>query len=186
MNVSTDLYGRQAKLIIRIILLVDGYIGIGSNLGQPDFEVRRAISYLPTQGIRIIHCSSLYQTEPLDTTENDWFINAVALVTFNGKPRDLLHMCLEMETSRGRKRKFNNAPRALDLDILLLGDLVQSDKDLTIPHPRMHERRFVLEPMVQIAPNVTHPVLGETMQILLERCLDNSEVAKLQQDILVL
>ena len=186
MNVSTDLYGRQAKLIIRIILLVDGYIGIGSNLGQPDFEVRRAISYLPTQGIRIIHCSSLYQTEPLDTTENDWFINAVALVTFHGNPLDLLHMCLEMETSRGRNRKFKNAPRALDLDILLIGDLVQSDKDLTIPHPRMHERRFVLEPMVQIAPNVTHPVLGETMQILLERCLDNSEVAKLQQDILVL
>ena len=100
--------------------------------------------------------------------------------------RDSLHMCLEMETSRGRNRKFKNAPRALDLDILLLGDLVQSDKDLTIPHPRMHERRFVLEPMVQIAPTVTHPVLGETMQILLERCLDNSKVAKLQQDILVL
>lgn len=159
---------------------MDGYIGLGSNLGQPVAELRRAVSELPARGIEVPVCSSLYRTEPVDTSDPRWFVNAVALVRFDGTPHELLSVCRRVEADHGRKRRERNAPRTLDIDILLLGERILSTPELTVPHPRLHQRRFVLEPLVEIAPEVVHPVLAKTARELLRECPDRSAVERLE------
>jgi 2-amino-4-hydroxy-6-hydroxymethyldihydropteridine diphosphokinase len=160
---------------------VDGYIGLGSNLGDPIAELRGAVTELESRGVELRLCSSLYRTEPVDALEQAWFVNAVAEIRFGGQPDELLQICLHVETARGRERIRRNEPRILDLDVLLLGDIVLESDVLTIPHPRLHERRFVLEPMVQIAPDVIHPGLRKTMRDLLAECADESRVVRLEE-----
>lgn len=159
---------------------MDGYIGLGSNLGDPVAELRRAVSELLARGVEVSGHSSLYQTEPVGTSDPKWFVNAVAAVRFDGTPNELLRLCHRVELVQGRERHERNAPRTLDLDILLLGTRVLSTPDLTVPHPRLHQRRFVLEPMVEIAPDAFHPVLGKTMRELLQDCSDRSKVERLE------
>jgi len=160
---------------------VDGYIGLGSNLGDPIAELRGAVSELESRGVELRARSSLYRTEPVDAPEQAWFVNAVAEIRFEGRPDELLQICLNVETARGRERTRRNQPRILDLDVLLLGDIVVASDELTLPHPRLHERRFVLEPMVQIAPDAIHPGLRKTMRNLLEECVDESQVVRLEE-----
>ena len=160
--------------------VVDGYIGLGSNLGDPVAELRGAVSELESRGVEVKTRSSLYRTEPVDAPNQAWYINAVAAIGFGGEPNELLEICLSVEAARGRERTARNEPRILDLDILLLEDVVLASEGLTIPHPRLHQRRFVLEPMVEIAPDTVHPGLRKTMAELLNECSDKSRVVRLE------
>jgi len=160
---------------------VDAYLGLGSNLGDPVAELRRALERLTRHGVVVTRTSSLYRTEPVDSVAPEWYVNAAAAVTFDGPATDLLGVCLHVESLAGRERPYVNAPRTLDLDILLASDLVIATPDLTVPHPRMHERRFVLEPLTEIAPAAVHPVLKRSISELLDECADVSRVEKIDE-----
>lgn len=159
---------------------MDGYIGLGSNLGDPVSELRAGTAGLVDRGVTIERRSSLYRTEPVDSENEAWFINAVLAVRFAGSAFELLDLCRDVESARGRKRGVRNGPRTLDLDLLLFGDLLVASRELTIPHPRLHLRRFVLVPIVEIAPSAIHPVKKRTMQELLAACGDTSSVLRLE------
>jgi 2-amino-4-hydroxy-6-hydroxymethyldihydropteridine diphosphokinase len=155
------------------------FLGLGSNEGDPLRQVESALSQLPERGVPLVRVSSLYRTEPVGGAPQDWYVNAVAEVGFEGEPIDLLRVCRSIESLHGRKRSGKNAPRTLDLDILLFGGLILYSRELTIPHPRLGERRFVLVPLVEIAPDVEDPISGLTMRELLSRCPDESAVLPL-------
>ena len=158
---------------------VDAFLGLGSNLGTPSVQIARALSELETRSVEVRRSSSLYSTAPVGGPPQPWFVNAVAAVRFEGAPLDLLRVCRGIEALHGRERGVLNGPRTLDLDILLFDDLVMSTQELEIPHPRLAERRFVLVPLVEIAPELRHPVSGFTMRELLARCPDASVVVPL-------
>jgi 2-amino-4-hydroxy-6-hydroxymethyldihydropteridine diphosphokinase len=151
------------------------YISAGSNLGDRRANLDYALESLK-QGGSIIKVSSYFETEPVGLLDQPWFLNlAVELETLL-QPSELLLLCQSIEASRGRIRTIPNAPRILDLDILLWGDSVIGDENLIIPHPRLSERRFVLVPLAQIAPDILHPVLRKSIRSLLEVCTDTAEV----------
>lgn len=144
------------------------YIGIGSNLGDKISNCRCAIeqmSQLP--GSQVSACSSLFKTEPEGVTEQDWYINCVSQLTTVLSPFQLIKALLSIEHAMGRRRRRRWEARIIDLDILLFGQEVIRSRDLVIPHPLLHERRFVLEPLAQLAPEFIHPVLKVTIRHLL-------------------
>ncbi len=147
---------------------VIAYIGLGSNIGDKTVNCQTAVECLAEAG-RIIGVSSFYYTEPVGYKEQEDFINAVAILETNRSPAELLSICHAIEDRLGRRRTVRWGPRTVDLDILLYGDLVVNRPDLVIPHPLMAVRRFVLAPLVEIAPAAMHPVLNKTMiQLLIE------------------
>jgi 2-amino-4-hydroxy-6-hydroxymethyldihydropteridine diphosphokinase len=148
------------------------YIGLGSNLAEPRSQVERAlreIDSLPRS--RVVARSSLYRSAPLGYAAQPDFVNAAAAVQTELGARELLRELQELETAHQRTRAFANAPRTLDLDLLLFGDERVADAGLVVPHPRMHERAFVLQPLVEIAPAIDIPGHGSA-QACLERCRD--------------
>lgn len=148
------------------------YVGIGANLGEAEMQVKKALAIVARlDSTRLLRASSLYRTAPLGLLEQPDFVNAVAEIDTALSPRELLARLHEIESGFGRSRSFPNAPRTLDLDLLLYGAEVAEEPGLTIPHPRMHERAFVLAPLVEIAPGVAVPGLGRASD-LLERCRD--------------
>lgn len=143
------------------------YIGLGSNMADPVAQVRRALdelAYLPS--IRLLAFSSLYRSAPWGCLDQPDFINAVARIETDLTPLRLLKALLEIEHCHGRVREYRNGPRTLDLDILIYDDLQYSDIDLTLPHPRMHQRAFVLQPLVDIAPDCHIPGRGAVAELL--------------------
>ncbi|MDR3717183.1 MAG: 2-amino-4-hydroxy-6-hydroxymethyldihydropteridine diphosphokinase [Bryobacteraceae bacterium] len=134
--------------------------------------------------IKLLAVSSLYRTEPVGYLDQDWFLNAVARIETRLSPREFLTRLLAIERDLGRVRTVRNGPRTIDLDILLWGDLVLREDDLVIPHPRLQERLFVLEPLAEIAPGVCHPVLGigigECRARLAARCTEAPGVFRTQ------
>lgn len=170
--------GRSAALYNRRVAPRVGYLGLGSNLGEPLEQLRAAVRELRGRSVSVRRLSSVYRTEPVDAPGSPWFLNAVAAVAFEGEPLDLLRVCREVERERGRTRPARNAPRFLDLDLLLVGDEIVRSSELTLPHPRLSKRRFVLVPMVEIAPDTVEPTSGLTMRELLARCEDPSEVIR--------
>lgn len=156
---------------------VIAYIGIGSNVGDKAANCLQAIEYLAEAG-RIIDVSSLYYTEPVGFKAQEDFINAVVALETDLPPDELLAVCHAIEERLGRRRTVRWGPRAIDLDILLYGDLVMNRPDLDIPHPLMVARKFVLAPLVEIAPDAVHPVLNKTTSQLLGELRDAHTVLK--------
>lgn len=151
---------------------ISAFIGLGANLGRPEDQVRRAIAALAElPGTRLVAASSLYRSAPVGVGEQPDFVNAVVRVQTGLAARALLDELLAIEARFGRERKFPGAPRTLDLDLLLYGDRVIEEAGLVVPHPRMHERAFVLAPLVEIAPDAVIPGRGRAAE-LLARCKD--------------
>jgi 2-amino-4-hydroxy-6-hydroxymethyldihydropteridine diphosphokinase len=154
------------------------FIGLGANLGEPQTQVRRGIEALrDLPHTRLVSASSLYRSAPMGYKNQPDFVNAVAEIETSLAPRKLLEELLAIETRFGRARTFPDAPRTLDLDLLLYGDRIIAEPGLTVPHPRMHERAFVLAPLAEIAPDAVVPVKG-AVAALLAGCKGQS-VAKL-------
>lgn len=140
---------------------VRAFVALGSNLDDPAAQVSHAFGELGAlPGTRLIAHSSLYRSAPWGYADQPDFINAVAEIETRLDPRQLLEMLLEIEHRRGRVREFLNAPRVLDLDLLMYNGLIHHEHGLTLPHPRMHERAFVLQPLTEIAPDCVIPGLG--------------------------
>jgi len=148
------------------------YIGLGSNLAEPQSQVESALGELDAlPRTRVVARSSLYRTAPLGFAPQPDFVNAVAAVETSLGAHELLHALQTLEAAHQRRRSFPNAPRTLDLDLLLFGDERIADAELVVPHPRMHERAFVLAPLAEIAPSGVIAGRGPTLQ-LLQRCRD--------------
>jgi len=154
------------------------FVALGANLDGPVAQVAAALSELAAlPQTRLVKCSSLYRCAPVGYREQPDFINAVAQLETALAPRALLDALLAIEHNHGRVRDFRNAPRTLDLDLLLYGDLQYHEPGLTLPHPCMHERAFVLVPLAEIAPAVRIPGHGRTAEVL--NNIDTGGVAKL-------
>jgi 2-amino-4-hydroxy-6-hydroxymethyldihydropteridine diphosphokinase len=151
-------------------------MSIGSNLGDRVANLEHGVAALGKMELNLGKVSPLYRTEPVGFQTQPWFINIALALETSLHPMELLERCLEIEHSLGRVRTFRAAPRTMDLDILLFGSLVIDRPGLQIPHPRMTERRFVLEPLARIAPDAVHPILGKTIRSLLAVCPDTSAV----------
>jgi len=155
--------------------MATAYIGLGSNLGDRMATLRTAIERFESLG-RVTSVSSLYKTEPVGYLEQPSFLNAVIALETALTPADLLHALLGIERDLGRARSFPNAPRTLDLDLLLVDNVILDTPELTLPHPRQHGRAFVLVPLAEIAPQVVHTGFGKTMQELLRALPDQGGV----------
>jgi 2-amino-4-hydroxy-6-hydroxymethyldihydropteridine diphosphokinase len=157
------------------------FIGIGGNLGDAREVCLRAIEALrQCREIDVEATSSLYRSKPVGPVEQDWFINGVAQCRSRLEPEALLGTLMDIEAQFGRKREVRWGPRTLDLDLLAFGDRIMVLPNLRIPHPRLHERLFVLVPLAEIAPGWVHPELRMTAQDLLKRL----DVAATGQEIL--
>ena len=154
--------------------LYRAYIALGSNLAQPEAQIIQAFDALAQlPDTRLITRSSLYRSAPVGYADQPDFINAVARVETQLSPHDLLQSLLGIEQTFGRVREFRNAPRTLDLDLLLYDDIQFHETGLTLPHPRMHERAFVLMPLVEIDPTCVIPGRGQASDWLAQ-CDDQS------------
>ena len=132
-----------------------------------------------SEGIKVLRRSSLYHTEPVGLEDQPWFVNCAVEIRTSLRPRPLLETLKKIERDMGRTETAKWGPRLIDLDILLYGQEIISEEGLAIPHPQMHERRFVLQPLFEIAPYEIHPVYGISIKGLLDRLDDQKDVIKL-------
>jgi 2-amino-4-hydroxy-6-hydroxymethyldihydropteridine diphosphokinase len=156
------------------------YLSLGSNIGDREQHLRDAIGRLQDKR-RLVSGSSFYETAPVDFTDQAWFLNCAIALETTETPEQLMEAILQIEQQMGRQRVQSKGPRLIDIDILLFEDRVHESDALTIPHPAMHQRRFVLQPLAEIAPEVRHPVLQETIAKLLAELPAGQSVRKLQR-----
>jgi 2-amino-4-hydroxy-6-hydroxymethyldihydropteridine diphosphokinase len=153
------------------------YLSLGSNLGDRAANLRFAIARLRDLG-EVVAVSSFYETEPIEVVAQPWFLNCAVKFNSEKTAEQLLAGILQLEQAMGRQRKRHKGPRIIDIDILLFGDSITETPELTIPHPAMHQRRFVLEPLAEIAPGLRHPRLKRTIAELREELATGQAVKK--------
>jgi 2-amino-4-hydroxy-6-hydroxymethyldihydropteridine diphosphokinase len=146
------------------------YLSLGSNVGDREAHLRDALARLGAAG-RVAAVSSFYETEPVEFTNQPWFLNCAVALETSQTPRQLMTTILRIEEEMGRRRMQKKGPRSIDIDILLFQigeteDVIIDSPELAIPHPAMHQRRFVLEPLAEIAPDAVHPVVKKTISEL--------------------
>ncbi|MEM0492928.1 MAG: 2-amino-4-hydroxy-6-hydroxymethyldihydropteridine diphosphokinase [Candidatus Thermoplasmatota archaeon] len=151
------------------------YLSLGSNIGDKEGNIEKAIQLLSSIG-RIIKTSDLYLTEPVDYKKQDWFLNCIIALETDYDPHKLLEEIGSIESQMGRVRMIRYGPRVIDIDILFYDDRIVEDERLTIPHPRLHKRGFILRGMVDVNPDLMHPLLGKTVRELYKECEDKSMV----------
>lgn len=152
------------------------YVSLGSNVGDRAKVLVGALEAMNAAGIRVLQRSSFYETQPMDAPEQPWFLNAVAEAETFLPAHQLLAELAAIEQAFGRERAIFRGPRTLDLDLLLYGASIIHTDQLEVPHPRMAMRRFVLIPLVEVAPDLEHPVLHKSMAELLAETADRCEV----------
>lgn len=158
---------------------VRAYVGLGSNVGDRAGYLLRAVRGMLDAGLRVVRLSSVYETAPVDYIAQPPFFNMVAeLGGALPSPEQLLARLLRIEYALGRRREIPRGPRTVDLDLLLYGDVQSATDFLTLPHPRLHLRRFVLVPLVELEPRATHPTLQKTYAELLAACSDDASSVK--------
>jgi 2-amino-4-hydroxy-6-hydroxymethyldihydropteridine diphosphokinase len=159
------------------------YLSLGSNIGNRGANLRDAILRLQTRG-RLVSISSFYETEPVEFTDQAWFLNCAVALETSDTAAQLMAAILHIEEEMGRQRIRRKGPRNIDIDILLFeettGGEILDSPELTLPHPAMHQRRFVLQPLAEIAPGMQHPVLKKTVQQLLDALPAGQSVRKYQ------
>ncbi len=158
------------------------YFSLGSNLGNRLSYISQARSCLQRIGLKEEVHSSIYETSPWGNTEQPAFLNQVSLYSTRISPHDLLLQIHKIELELGRERRIKYDPRTIDIDILFYDHISINTSELTIPHPKIIERKFILEPMCEIAPEFIHPVYNEPMHVLLSRCKDNGTIRKLSSN----
>jgi 2-amino-4-hydroxy-6-hydroxymethyldihydropteridine diphosphokinase len=157
------------------------YLSLGSNIGDREQYLRDAIGRLQDKR-RLVSVSSFYETAPVDFTDQAWFLNCAVALETTETPEQLMEALLQIEHQMGRQRVQSKGPRLIDIDILLFDDRVHESAALTVPHPAMHQRRFVLQPLAEIAPEVRHPVLQKSILTLLAELPAGQTVRKLQSN----
>ncbi len=156
------------------------YVALGSNLQNPVEQLRRALEALAAvPGTRLVRSSSFYRSAPVGYADQPDFVNAVAEIRTALAPRELLDALLAIERAQGRVREFPNAPRTLDLDIAVYGDRTVHEPGLAIPHPRLHERAFVVVPLAELAPSLEVPGRGRLTELL--RGVDRASVTRISE-----
>lgn len=157
--------------------MVNVFIGIGSNLGDKEENIRKAIDLIKEK-CKILKISSIYETEPVGYKNQALFLNCAIEIKTNLKPKELLIFLQSIEKRLGRVRTIKNGPRTIDLDILFYANKIVNENNLIVPHPRMHKRLFVLEPLKEICHDFVHPVLKKSVKEL-RSILKNKEYVKL-------
>ena len=144
------------------------YLSLGSNIGDREGNLRKAVERLAAQEIRVLHASRIYETEPVDYKDQAWFLNQVVEAETALFPMQLLTRIGRVERELGRRRTVRNGPRTIDIDILFYGLATVETARLEIPHPRIAQRRFVLAPLAELAPDLRHPVTHRSVRQMLE------------------
>jgi 2-amino-4-hydroxy-6-hydroxymethyldihydropteridine diphosphokinase len=158
--------------------MVFAYVSLGSNLGDRAGNLLRAIRGMLDARLEVTRLSQIYETEPVETFAQPKFLNMIAEIKVDPRvaAEEVMTRLLQIEHSLGRTRDSIKGPRTIDLDLLLFGDAARDSPLLTLPHPRMHLRRFVLVPLTELCPNLEHPVIHRTIAELLQETTDRSDV----------